>query len=202
MTVPNMSEKAGLVLSLVISVVMVIYGIIEVLPVPATVAFINLLCVIILLFKSNKIKINFTVAILSSLIIVIVSIISYAYPYVPGTVDRVLWGHIMGMLYWTATYPVSFLILEVLAITKGAKFNFPLLACLPIFLTCSQIAIAWTFASIFCGTQIDTSQFTATELITSIFVSTVLSLIAALIIWKIIKKKHFVLSEKTCVVKE
>jgi hypothetical protein len=196
-----MDGKIGLVASLVISAIMVIFGVINVLPITSTVALIAVLCMVFLL-SSRNVVINPTMGILAAIMIVIVSMISFAYPYVPDTVNRTMWGHVMGIFYWMAAYPVSFLILEVLVVKTGARYNFPLLAGLPIFLTCAQEAIAWVLVSFLCHSQIDAGQFSAIELITSMFMSIVLSALAAIVVWKVLRKKHFVLNDEAIGVKQ
>jgi hypothetical protein len=196
-----MDRKIGLVVSLVISVIMVIFGVINVLPIISTVALIAATCMVFLL-SSRNVVVDPTIAILAVAMIVIVSIISFTYQYVPDTVNRTIWGHVMGIFYWMAAYPVSFLILEVLVVKTGARYNFPLLAGLPIFLTCAQEAIAWVLVSFLCHSQIDVGQFSAIELITSMFMSIVLSALAAIVVWKVLRKKHFVLNDETIGVKQ
>ena len=193
-----MDGRVGLLVALLLSVIVVVFGMLNMLPVPMTAALGVVICVSIILLITNRIIMNPKTAVIASIMTALISIIAFYYPYVPGTIDRVMWGHVTGILYWVAVYPVSFLILETLTVTTGSKYNFPLLAGLPIFLTCSIEAIAWVITSFLYGFEVDSGQISSAEVITSMFMSITLSIVAGIFIWKSAKKKRFVLNEETC----
>ncbi len=185
--------------SMLVSAIMVIYGIVNVSPITSTIALISFLCVAIMLLDRNY-AVDPKIAIISAVTIVIASLLVEFYPYVPGTVSRTEWGHVIGIFYWMAAYPVSFLMIQVAVIKANARYNFPLLSGLPVFLTGAQVVIGWVVVSLFCNSEINT-KFTGVELVTSMFVSLVLSVFCALVLWKWIRRKHFVLNCDTCGVK-
>jgi hypothetical protein len=193
-----MDGRVGLLAALSLSVIVFIFGVLNTLPVPMTAALGVVICVGIILSVSDRIIVNPKIAIIASLMAALISVIVFYCPYVPGTIDRVLWGHITGVLYWAAVYPVAFLILEALTVTTGSKFNFPLLAGLPVLLACSIEVIAWVITSFFYGLEVDSGQISSVEVITSMFMSFILSLFVGIFIWKVARKKRFVLSEETC----
>jgi hypothetical protein len=194
-----MDGRIALATSMSVSAIMVLYGIINVSPITSTIALISVLCIAIMLSDRNY-AVDPRIAVISSVTIVIASLLVQFYPYVPGTVSRTEWGHVIGIFYWIAAYPVSFLMIQVVVIKANARYNFPLLSGLPVFLTGAQVVIGWVVVSLFCNSEINT-EFTGVELVTSLFVGLILSVFCALILWKLIRRKHFVLNCDTCGVK-
>jgi len=194
-----MSGRIVLAVSMLVSAIMVLYGIVNVSPITATIALISCICIAVMLLDHNY-AVDPRIALISSVTILIASLLVQSYPYVPGTVSRTEWGHVIGIFYWIAAYPVSFLMIQIVVVKTNARYNFPLLSGLPVFLTCAQVVIGWVVVSLFCNSEINT-EFTGVELVTSLFVSLVLSAFCALILWKLIRRKHFVLNCDTCGVK-
>lgn len=194
-----MDGRIALAASMSVSAIMVLYGIINVSPITSTIALISVICIAIMIMDRNY-TVDPRIAVISSVTILIASLLVQFYPYVPGTVSRTEWGHVIGIFYWIAAYPVSFLMIQVTVIKANARYNFPLLSGLPVFLTGAQLVIGWVVVSLFCNAEINT-KFTGVELVTSLFVSLVLSAFCALILWKLIRRKHFVLNCDTCGVK-
>jgi hypothetical protein len=210
-----MDGRVGSITALVMFVIVIIYGALNELPIFVTVSFIAVVCLCIELLNSRrnivnqktsvlvtyKIVVNPKIALLAAIMTVAGTVVMSIFPYVPGTVDRVMWGHVSGILYWMAAYPISFLILETLAVTTRAKYNYPLLSGLPVFITCAQEVLAWIVVSIFYTVQIDSEQIATVEVIASMVTGIILSIIAGIIIGRIVKRKRFVLKDDTCGVK-
>jgi hypothetical protein len=196
-----MDGRVGSITALVIFATVVIYGALNELPIFATVSFIAVVCLCINLSISCRIIVDPKIALVAAIMTVAGTLVMSVFPYVPGTVDRVIWGHASGVLHWAAAYPVSFLILETLAVTAGAKYNYPLLSGLPIFITCAQEVLAWIVVSIFYTVQIDSEQIATVEVIASMITGIILSIIVGVVIGRIVKRKRFVLNEETCGVK-
>jgi len=210
-----MDGRVGSVTALVMFVIVIIYGAWNELPIFAAISFIAAVCLCIELLNSyrrivnNKtallvtyrIVVNPKTALIAAVMTVAGVVVMSAFPYVPGTVDRVIWGHVSGILYWVAAYPVSFLILETLAVTTRAKYNYPLLSGLPVFITCAQEVLAWIVVSIFYTVQIDSEQIATVEVIASMITGIMLSIVVGVVIGRIAKRKRFVLKEETCGVK-
>jgi len=196
-----MDGRVGSIVALVVFVTVIIYGALNELPIFATISFIAVVCLCIDLLVSRRIVVNSRIALIAAVMTVIGTVIMSIFPYVPGTVDRVIWGHVSGILYWVAAYPVSYLILETVSVTAGAKYNYPLLSGLPVFITCAQEVLAWIMVSIFYTVQIDSEQIATVEVISSMIIGIMLSIVVGIIIGRIVKRKRFVLNEETCGVK-
>ena len=196
-----MDGRVGSIVALVVFVTVIIYGALNELPIFATISFIAVVCLCIDLLVSRRIIVNSRIALIAAVLTVIGTVIMSIFPYVPGTVDRVIWGHVSGILYWVAAYPVSYLILETVSVTAGAKYNYPLLSGLPVFITCAQEVLAWIMVSIFYTVQIDSEQIATVEVISSMIIGIMLSIVVGVIIGRIVKRKRFVLNEETCGVK-
>ncbi len=181
----------------VVSAAATIYGAYSILPVPATISAVIFLCTIVIAISPSCSSINSRIIFISVCAVVLVSIASAMFEHIPDSVDRTSWGHLMGAIYWIAVYPAAFLVMEVMVIVAGAKYNFPLLAGLPILIACSLETIAWILASFLCGSQIDSKEFSATEVVTSLFMSLVLSAISAPVVWELTRRSHFIMNDES-----
>jgi hypothetical protein len=196
-----MDGRFGSIAALILFVIIFIYGALNDLLIFSTVAFIAIVCLCVNLSVSKRIVVNPRIAIIAAVATLVGILIMSAFFYDPGTIDRVVWGHVSGIMYWMAAYPVSFLILETLAINTGAKYNYPLLSGLPVFIVCAQEVLAWIVVSIFCMPQIDSEQIASVEVIASMITGIMLSIVAGIFVSRIAKRKRFVLNEETSGVK-
>lgn len=116
--------------------------------------------------------------------------------WTPGCgIEENLYSHIEGLVAWGMTFPLAYLALAAVVNLTGAVFNRVTVAGFTAFFSVGLMTLTWVFISVFCYSDLDVRYVSSQEM-SYLFVNLVASAVAAVVITKALKGKHYSMSRK------
>ena len=156
------------------------------------VVFMALAGSLVLLLVSDKWKVSAVPLLIAAVTVLAGTVLLlYVLNWSEGSgMSQTLSSHIEGVVVWTMTFPVAYMILSIYVLVSDAALNRVLAGGFTAFFSIGLLTLVWVFLAIFCFGDLDTKYLFSMET-AYIFVNMVLSLVAAVVVSVALKGKSW-----------
>ena len=124
------------------------------------------------------------------------AVLIYVLGWTPGCgMGETEYSHVEGVVAWGMTFPTAYLVVYMVVNLFGATFNRVVVGGFTAFISVGLMTLTWVFISVFCYGDLDTRYVSSQEM-AYLFVNLVISLVAALVIAKALKGRHYSMTRR------
>ena len=109
--------------------------------------------------------------------------------------DEAMYSHIEGLVAWGMTFPTAYLAVYAVVNLFGATFNRVVVGGFTAFISIGLMTLTWVYISVFCYGDLDT-RYVFSQEVAYLFVNLIVSLVAALVIAKVLKGRHYTMTRR------